>query len=413
MENRALNNLRVAVIGSGNVATHLAAGLAAAGCEIVCVCSPTIAHARRLAGRFAGCSAVDSLASIPADADLYLISTVDSAVAGIAAGMPRVAGLVAHTLGSVPLASLAPASAMTAVIYPLQTFSREVAVRLDDIPFFTEASTDEALAFADRIAGLLSPKVYHADSAHRKILHIAGVLSCNFANYLWDRTSDLLDRAGYSFDVVRPLIETTLRKAVEVGPHAAQTETRHAGRPRRHRQPYREPRFLDSRNLPHNDRSHNRLTQKAMSKINYDLSKIRGIAFDVDGVLSPSTIPLGEDGVPRRMVNIKDGYALQLAARKGLKLAIISGAKSEAVEARFRALGITDIYMKAADKLPCLNDWLDKNGLSPDEVAASPATTFPTSASCGMSDSALPRATPTNLSNRLPAMSPSPTAVMA
>ena len=223
MENRALNSLRTVIIGSGNVATHLAAGLAAAGCEIVCVCSPTPAHARRLAGRFAGCSAVDSLASIPADADLYLISTVDSAVAGIAAGMPHVAGLVAHTSGSVPLAALAPASAMTAVIYPLQTFSREVAVRLDDIPFFTEASTDEALAFADRIAGLLSPKVYHADSAHRKILHIAGVLSCNFANYLWDRTSDLLDRAGYSFDVVRPLIETTLRKAVEVGPHAAQT----------------------------------------------------------------------------------------------------------------------------------------------------------------------------------------------
>ena len=227
MENRTLNSLRTVIIGSGNVATHLATGLATAGCEIVCVCSPTLAHARRLAGRFAGCSAVDSLASIPADANLYLISTVDSAVAGIAAGiaagMPHVAGLVAHTSGSVPLAALAPASAMTAVIYPLQTFSREVAVRLDDIPFFTEASTAEALAFADRIAALLSPKVYHADSAHRKILHIAGVLSCNFANYLWDRTSDLLDRAGYSFDVVRPLIETTLRKAVEVGPHAAQT----------------------------------------------------------------------------------------------------------------------------------------------------------------------------------------------
>ena len=47
-----------------------------------------------------------------------------------------------------------------------------------------------------------------------------------------------------------------------------------------------------------------------MSKINYDLTKIRAIAFDVDGVLSPSTIPLGELGVPSRMVNIKDGYAI-------------------------------------------------------------------------------------------------------
>ena len=50
-----------------------------------------------------------------------------------------------------------------------------------------------------------------------------------------------------------------------------------------------------------------------MSGINYDLSKIKGLVFDVDGVLSPSTIHLGEDGYPRRMVNIKDGYAMHLA----------------------------------------------------------------------------------------------------
>ena len=49
-----------------------------------------------------------------------------------------------------------------------------------------------------------------------------------------------------------------------------------------------------------------------MSKIDYDLELIRGIVFDVDGVLSPSCIPLGGDGMPQRMVNIKDGYAIQL-----------------------------------------------------------------------------------------------------
>ena len=53
-----------------------------------------------------------------------------------------------------------------------------------------------------------------------------------------------------------------------------------------------------------------------MSKINYDLSKIRGVVFDVDGVLSPSVIPLGADGNQCRMANIKVGYALQLALRK-------------------------------------------------------------------------------------------------
>ena len=71
-----------------------------------------------------------------------------------------------------------------------------------------------------------------------------------------------------------------------------------------------------------------------MSSINYDLTKLRGIAFDVDGVLSPSTITMDADGTPLRGVNIKDGYALQLAVKCGLKIAIITGADSRAVEVR-------------------------------------------------------------------------------
>lgn len=106
-----------------------------------------------------------------------------------------------------------------------------------------------------------------------------------------------------------------------------------------------------------------------MSAINYDLNIIKGIAFDVDGVLSPSTIPLGEDGYPRRMVNIKDGYALQLAVKKGLKIAIITGGKGMAIEARFKSLGIQDIYTGAASKLPVLKEWMEKEGLAPEEVA--------------------------------------------
>ncbi len=106
-----------------------------------------------------------------------------------------------------------------------------------------------------------------------------------------------------------------------------------------------------------------------MSRINYDLRLIKGIAFDVDGVLSPSTIPLHPDGTPMRMVNIKDGYALQLAVKHGYKIAIITGADSEAVRLRFAGLGITDIFLKAAQKIPCLESWMEKYGLLPEEVA--------------------------------------------
>lgn len=106
-----------------------------------------------------------------------------------------------------------------------------------------------------------------------------------------------------------------------------------------------------------------------MSRIDYDLRLIRGIVFDVDGVLSPSTIPMAPDGMPMRMVNIKDGYALQLAVKCGLKMAIITGADSMAIDVRYRALGIRDIYLKASHKVPLLREWMHRNRFTRDEVA--------------------------------------------
>ena len=79
--------------------------------------------------------------------------------------------------------------------------------------------------------------------------------------------------------------------------------------------------------------------------INYDLQKIRAIVFDLDGVLSAETITLATDGTPLRTVNIKDGYAIQLAIKMGLRIAIISGCKIEAVRKRYEGLGMEDIYL--------------------------------------------------------------------
>ncbi len=106
-----------------------------------------------------------------------------------------------------------------------------------------------------------------------------------------------------------------------------------------------------------------------MSSINYDLKKIRGFACDVDGVLSPSVIPMHISGEPLRMVNIKDGYAIQLAVKMGYKFAIISGGRSEGVRTRFAGLGVEDIYLGASVKLPILEEWMGRHGLAPEEVA--------------------------------------------
>lgn len=105
-----------------------------------------------------------------------------------------------------------------------------------------------------------------------------------------------------------------------------------------------------------------------MSGINYDLRKIKAFAFDVDGVLSPSTVPMSENGEPLRMVNIKDGYAIQLAVKQGFEIAIITGGKSESIRYRYEALGVGSIYIGASHKIEIFRQWMNQHGLTPEEV---------------------------------------------
>jgi len=105
-----------------------------------------------------------------------------------------------------------------------------------------------------------------------------------------------------------------------------------------------------------------------MSSIPYDLSRIKAFIFDVDGVLSKNVVGMNEKGEPLRTVNIKDGYALQLAVKKGYTIAIITGADTQAVKLRFERLGIKHIYLKASVKMVDYEDFLKKTGLDEDEI---------------------------------------------
>lgn len=106
-----------------------------------------------------------------------------------------------------------------------------------------------------------------------------------------------------------------------------------------------------------------------MSKINYDLRRIRAFVFDVDGVLSPVVVPMLDDGRPARMANVRDGFALKEAVRRGYKVAVITGADTEAVRRRMNLVGITDVFLGVGDKLAVLKEWIKSQELHPDEVA--------------------------------------------
>lgn len=102
--------------------------------------------------------------------------------------------------------------------------------------------------------------------------------------------------------------------------------------------------------------------------INYDLSRIKAMVFDVDGVLSCDVMNLSPEGDPVRTVNVKDGYALQLAVKMGLNLCIITGARVESVRKRFEGLGIKDVYIASSVKIRDYEEFVAKYGLKSDEV---------------------------------------------
>ena len=102
--------------------------------------------------------------------------------------------------------------------------------------------------------------------------------------------------------------------------------------------------------------------------INYDLKKIKALVFDVDGVLSCETVNMSVEGEPLRTVNIKDGYAIQLATKQGLRIAIITGARSEAVRKRYEALGVEDVYIGCTVKVLTYKQFLEKYGYSDENI---------------------------------------------
>ncbi|MCQ2350568.1 MAG: HAD-IIIA family hydrolase [Paludibacteraceae bacterium] len=105
-----------------------------------------------------------------------------------------------------------------------------------------------------------------------------------------------------------------------------------------------------------------------MKNYKENLKYIKAFIFDVDGVLSSSTMPMAEDGTPIRTANVKDGYALQYARKSGYILAVITGGDTELVRNRCKIFGITDIYTKSANKMVDYEAFKAKHNLTDKEV---------------------------------------------
>jgi 3-deoxy-D-manno-octulosonate 8-phosphate phosphatase (KDO 8-P phosphatase) len=103
-------------------------------------------------------------------------------------------------------------------------------------------------------------------------------------------------------------------------------------------------------------------------KLLEQFKSISTFVFDVDGVLTDGSLTVLPGGLMARKMNVKDGYALQLAVKRGYNVIIISGGKSEEVAERLYKLGVKEVYMQVIDKVSVLNNYLLTNNIQWNEA---------------------------------------------
>lgn len=213
----------ISFIGSGNVASHLAIALFRNNFSIKQVFSKSFKNANSLAKKV-NAQPIESMSQLSNNADLYIIAVPDDAIENIINQFPFKDKLVVHTSGSVNLESFSKKQFQHfGIFYPLQTFSKKIAVDFKHIPFCLEANTSANLKVIEKITKQLSDKVYHVNSEQRKLLHLAAVFACNFSNNMYQIAFDICQQNQLNFDILKPLIVETANKIVNQTPLEAQT----------------------------------------------------------------------------------------------------------------------------------------------------------------------------------------------
>ena len=210
--------MKIVIIGSGNVAYHLAKAFTQNNIEVSQIFGRNEVELNKISEELNIPYSTKDLD----DADLYLISVSDSAVEQVSDLIRTEKALVAHTSGSLPIETL-KGNYRKASFYPLQTFSKTKNLDYSKIPFFIEAENqiDEKSLF--ELASIISENVETSDYERRKYIHLTAVFACNFVNHLFARAKEIADSQDLDFNYFIPLIDETVEKIHHLEPKSAQT----------------------------------------------------------------------------------------------------------------------------------------------------------------------------------------------
>lgn len=217
----------IVILGSGNVATHLAPALAAAGGNILQVYSRKITRARKLAKKV-NAKPVNKITEIHKNADLYLFAISDGAIEMVGKALSAHLNgekkyIVAHTSGATPSTVFKGHFKQYGIFYPLQTFSKNRPADFQSIPFCIDGNRKLVRTALFKLAEKLSSKVYEISDQERSVLHVAAVFANNFTNHLFTISKSILDQKNIPFDLLLPLILETAQKVQDHPPETMQT----------------------------------------------------------------------------------------------------------------------------------------------------------------------------------------------
>lgn len=212
----------ISIIGAGNVGTQLGLVFRSAGYPIHQICSHKTLQAFRLAKKV-NATAIGDIEELTPDADIYILCIPDQSIRDLKATWKIKDKLVCHTSGATEMNVLKGFSLHYGVFYPLQTFSVRKNVNFKRIPVCIESNSPESQEMLYKMAKSISGDVRVIDSVTRMTIHLAAVIAGNFSNFMYVLAEDILQRQGFSFDLLHPLIEETSNKAVKISPFQAQT----------------------------------------------------------------------------------------------------------------------------------------------------------------------------------------------
>jgi len=213
-------NTPIYIIGSGNIAWNLTKAFTTAQISIRGIWSRNHQAALEISQTF-NIPIIEEKPLCQLDG-IFILAVSDAAIETVASKINRQAAII-HTSGSTPIEILTQTHNHAGVFYPLQTFSKHKEIAFNQIPILIEYSNDEIKNILENWTTKLQTKSYFCSSADRMKYHIAAVFACNFVNHMIAQAEYWLEIQHLNFDLLKPLIEETIQKAIKQGARQSQT----------------------------------------------------------------------------------------------------------------------------------------------------------------------------------------------